>query len=101
MSSNIFFFSSRRRHTSCALVTGVHTCALPIYRLLQEAQVELAIVEPDEQGGEHRETRRLGGGHEAAEDAAEDDDRQAEGRQSFDEGTLEARQIEEIGRAHV
>src|SRR3546814_20109650 len=24
------FFSSRRRHTSCALVTGVHTCALPI-----------------------------------------------------------------------
>src|SRR3546814_6626758 len=26
------FFSSRRRHTSCALVTGVQTCALPIYR---------------------------------------------------------------------
>src|SRR3546814_1024257 len=26
-----FFFSSRRRHTSCALVTGVQTCALPIY----------------------------------------------------------------------
>src|SRR3546814_10818919 len=25
-----FFFSSRRRHTSCALVTGVQTCALPI-----------------------------------------------------------------------
>src|SRR3546814_8336891 len=25
-----FFFSSRRRHTRCALVTGVHTCALPI-----------------------------------------------------------------------
>src|SRR3546814_7925727 len=24
------FFSSRRRHTRCALVTGVHTCALPI-----------------------------------------------------------------------
>src|SRR3546814_4125125 len=28
-----FFFSSRRRHTSCALVTGVQTCALPIYVL--------------------------------------------------------------------
>src|SRR3546814_14537013 len=27
----IFFFSSRRRHTRCALVTGVQTCALPIY----------------------------------------------------------------------
>src|SRR3546814_1538439 len=26
-----FFFSSRRRHTRCALVTGVQTCALPIY----------------------------------------------------------------------
>src|SRR3546814_4288851 len=30
-----FFFSSRRRHTRCALVTGVQTCALPIYRLRQ------------------------------------------------------------------
>src|SRR3546814_10536334 len=29
-SSCLFFFSSRRRHTSCALVTGVQTCALPI-----------------------------------------------------------------------
>src|SRR3546814_7407569 len=27
----IFFFSSRRRHTICALVTGVQTCALPIW----------------------------------------------------------------------
>src|SRR3546814_10555499 len=26
-----FFCSRRRRHTSCALVTGVQTCALPIY----------------------------------------------------------------------
>src|SRR3546814_7349274 len=26
-----YFFSSRRRHTRCALVTGVQTCALPIY----------------------------------------------------------------------
>src|SRR3546814_10609703 len=28
----LFFFSSRRRHTRCALVTGVQTCALPILR---------------------------------------------------------------------
>src|SRR3546814_2962952 len=28
-----FFFSSRRRHTRCALVTGVQTCALPICAL--------------------------------------------------------------------
>src|SRR3546814_17280268 len=29
----VFFFSSRRRHTRCALVTGVQTCALPILAL--------------------------------------------------------------------
>src|SRR3546814_13798439 len=27
----MFFFSSRRRQTRCALVTGVQTCALPIW----------------------------------------------------------------------
>src|SRR3546814_2126348 len=27
----MFLFSSRRRQTSCALVTGVQTCALPIF----------------------------------------------------------------------
>src|SRR3546814_3443664 len=27
---SVFFFASRRRHTRCALVTGVQTCALPI-----------------------------------------------------------------------
>src|SRR3546814_3611123 len=31
----MFFLSSRRRHTSCALVTGVQTCALPIYRIVR------------------------------------------------------------------
>src|SRR3546814_2781577 len=29
---SLFFLSNRRRHTSCALVTGVQTCALPISR---------------------------------------------------------------------
>src|SRR3546814_3147114 len=32
------FFSSRRRHTRCALVTGVQTCALPISAMLSEAK---------------------------------------------------------------
>src|SRR3546814_3733365 len=32
----MFFFSSRRRHTRCALVTGVQTCALPIYFALDQ-----------------------------------------------------------------
>src|SRR3546814_2026193 len=40
---NYFFFSSRRRHTRCALVTGVQTCALPIF--LQHGGVEIADVE--------------------------------------------------------
>src|SRR3546814_7649648 len=30
ISSCVFFFSSRRRHTICALVTGFQTCSLPI-----------------------------------------------------------------------
>src|SRR3546814_6148525 len=43
-----FFFSSRRRHTSCALVTGVQTCALPIltaevHIVLQAAKDVLTI----------------------------------------------------------
>src|SRR3546814_13230459 len=35
-----FFFSSRRRHTRCALVTGVQTCALPILFNAQAAREE-------------------------------------------------------------
>src|SRR3546814_10714999 len=33
----LFFLSSRRRHTRCALVTGVQTCALPILEDLRRA----------------------------------------------------------------
>src|SRR3546814_3747704 len=36
----MFFFSSRRRHTRCALVTGVQTCALPIFYRLPRLQRE-------------------------------------------------------------
>src|SRR3546814_8617388 len=39
------FFSSRRRHTRCALVTGVQTCALPIC-------IDAAEAVRDEQFGE-------------------------------------------------
>src|SRR3546814_1537217 len=44
-----FFFSSRRRHTRCALVTGVQTCALPIC---------------DHRAGALRRPARSGGGAE-------------------------------------
>src|SRR3546814_17848422 len=36
----MFFFSSRRRHTRCALVTGVQTCALPISQTRQDERHE-------------------------------------------------------------
>src|SRR3546814_10801849 len=42
-----FFFSSRRRHTRCALVTGVQTCALPIcslYSALPDPPVEPTLI---------------------------------------------------------
>src|SRR3546814_18040652 len=45
----MFFFSSRRRHTICALVTGVQTCALPICALappLPERQHIAGILTP-------------------------------------------------------
>src|SRR3546814_3905418 len=42
----MFFCSSRRRHTRCALVTGVQTCALPIYRRVAEIHFEAQYV-PD------------------------------------------------------
>src|SRR3546814_15602430 len=50
-----FFFSSRRRHTRCALVTGVQTCALPIcnhwektsHSLLVGAILHVLYAEPD------------------------------------------------------
>src|SRR3546814_14916871 len=45
-----FFFSSRRRHTRCALVTGVQTCALPISRRVPRAR--------DDHRQEYRAARR-------------------------------------------
>src|SRR3546814_1370709 len=51
-----FFFSSRRRHTRCALVTGVQTCALPIYAAAPGLSAGTVLFEK-------RETlRRAGGG---------------------------------------
>src|SRR3546814_3056692 len=38
-----FFFSSRRRHTRCAVVTGVQTCALPIYRACPAEARQVAL----------------------------------------------------------
>src|SRR3546814_870580 len=43
----VFVFSSRRRHTRCALVTGVQTCALPIYLLLVREIASRAAAEAE------------------------------------------------------
>src|SRR3546814_13622717 len=42
-----FFFSSRRRHTRCALVTGVQTCALPIWSIPAVASNSAALSRTD------------------------------------------------------
>src|SRR3546814_2473022 len=43
-----FFFSSRRRHTRCALVTGVQTCALPISAAADAVAVD--VIDYDDKG---------------------------------------------------
>src|SRR3546814_7103364 len=60
------FFSSRRRHTRCALVTGVQTCALPISEAIFEAAnmptmrfVPLKSVEQQDLQALHRTRDRL------------------------------------------
>src|SRR3546814_15948371 len=57
----IVFFSSRRRHTRCALVTGVQTCALPIWRACRRSRraIETSTrMPPAERGREVRLDRR-------------------------------------------
>src|SRR3546814_640075 len=44
LSDWFFFFSSRRRHTRCALVTGVQTCALPIFKKIAPALAAGCVV---------------------------------------------------------
>src|SRR3546814_4243240 len=47
---SVFFFSSRRRHTRCALVTGVQTCALPILQgAAGKASAGLTVAKTDEE----------------------------------------------------
>src|SRR3546814_663007 len=75
-----FFFSSRRRHTRCALVTGVQTCALPIFALLdRQGLCRRALpdrrpgrCDPREQGAplRHRDEDRTDSGGAAAAPAA-------------------------------
>src|SRR3546814_6737619 len=49
----VLFFSSRRRHTRCALVTGVQTCALPIC-LFDPDRVETRSLRSKEDAHDYR-----------------------------------------------
>src|SRR3546814_1518435 len=65
------FFSRRRRHTRCALVTGVQTCALPIWATASVPEHSVALLVDDLTGLDHGEVvgavrRAVGvGPHEA------------------------------------
>src|SRR3546814_4804825 len=60
---HLFFFSSRRRHTRCALVTGVQTCALPILNAMDK----IFILHADHEPAPAERNRRLSSGAPAAE----------------------------------
>src|SRR3546814_7324959 len=95
-----FFFSSRRRHTRCALVTGVQTCALPICERVAEP-LQL------------RRFRRLGIAAESFDGAEQMDRLRVDDLRALDRGQplaivrlandagVVAAVDAEIGRAHV
>src|SRR3546814_1381943 len=100
---NLCFFSSRIRHTRCALVTGVQTCALPFSTAPQIELVISAVADPDASGTAYVELLLLNGGS-ASETMTLPPQIAAELTIHGGNGniTLErAPQTPEIGRAHV
>src|SRR3546814_5123421 len=115
----LFFFSSRRRHTRCALVTGVQTCALPIWGIfLAEPEKDRKVNFGDHKGedawqevpGEYRGVlRRLIVTQGDTEPASVEQQRLLgqtcpslyDMRNLFQVNVEEGRHPWEIGRAHV
>src|SRR3546814_5340576 len=83
--TSCFFLSSRRRHTICALVTGVQTCALPIYR----KEYRRDDRRDDRSEDSRKEDRRI---------ERRDDDRRDDRREN-QKGGSGASNTNEIGRA--
>src|SRR3546814_6343650 len=71
-----FCFSSRRRHTRCALVTGVQTCALPIFRFVVVLALESGLPETGHKAAESEVGRHHLGCGRKSESAAEAERRQ-------------------------
>src|SRR3546814_10269651 len=98
----LFFFSSRRRHTRCALVTGVQTCALPIFGKMlvtRLTKADVTTMMKDIMAGKTRQSEKTGklrgrsivrGGHGVANRTV-----------GLLGGILSYARDERIGRAHV
>src|SRR3546814_2197610 len=65
----VFFFSSRERHTRCAVVTGVRTCALPIFDLVV-GEVAPLVALAQAVADDHRLAALAEGGDEIGADEA-------------------------------
>src|SRR3546814_5083364 len=78
-----FFVSSRRRHTRCALVTGVQTCALPIFddaafhQSYDAIQGRLGIAPIEPRSGRHNGPHLLNGWHAYAATSPDPRDQRA------------------------
>src|SRR3546814_1369103 len=107
---NFFFFSSRRRHTRCALVTGVQTCALPIYEIKsldkkgwRALRRDIQMVFQDPQASlnpRHRIGRIVGEPLKALYPELGREERRARVLEMLEQVGLSAGDAE-IGRAHV
>src|SRR3546814_5088946 len=115
---SVILFSSRRRHTRCALVTGVQTCALPILAKLEtqiqdqigrivrslENDIAVASAEVQRLGGEMRTAKEQNArDNEAAVQLLELDREAAAKRYLYEHLLRRSEEIvgQEIGRAHV
>src|SRR3546814_5501524 len=104
-----FFFSSRRRHTRCALVTGVQTCALPISRWrardCRTARRAGSVRRLRWKSARLRERSRRSsravpvGGHHRRRAAARDPRREADGGARSEEHTSELQSLMRISYA--
>src|SRR3546814_1250955 len=84
-----FLFSSRRRHTRCALVTGVQTCALPICGGQRQGIVEAMRGKDQEQ--EFLDNVELGFGEHSLMNLGVEDIARITNEPDLDQGIVQAK----------